>query len=143
MNFQNQINSITDNLSITNNEVEILDLLVDTNNMFYNYSKNKVVSFIHEQDYHLILYNAQLSDRGFTMYSVANFCEHEEDLILLRNVFDKTIHDGFNDYLMRMAKSKVEDIFYMRNTFRALFKKPKPTDDYEVTYPTFPSTLIH
>jgi len=143
MNFENQINNITDNLSITNNEVDILDLLVDTNNMFYNYSKNKVVSFIHEQDYHLVLYNAQLSDRGFTMYSVANFCEHEEDLILLRHVFDKTIHDGFNDYLMRMAKSKVEDIFYMRNTFRALFKKPKPTDDYEVTYPTFPSSLIH
>ena len=143
MNFENQINNITDNLSITNNEVDIIDLLVDTNNMFYNYSKNKVVSFIHEQDYHLVLYNAQLSDRGFTMYSVANFCEHEEDLILLRHVFDKTIHDGFNDYLMRMAKSKVEDIFYMRNTFRALFKKPKPTDDYEVTYPTFPSSLIH
>ena len=143
MNFENQINNITDNLSITNNEVDILDLLVDTNNMFYNYSKNKVVSFINEQDYHLVLYNAQLSDRGFTMYSVANFCEHEEDLILLRHVFDKTIHDGFNDYLMRMAKSKVEDIFYMRNTFRALFKKPKPTDDYEVTYPTFPSSLIH
>ena len=143
MNFENQINNITDNLSITNNEVDILDLLVDTNNMFYNYSKNKVVSFIHEQDYHLVLYNAQLSDRGFTMYSVANFCEHEEDLILLRHVFDKTIHDGFNDYLMRMAKSKVEDIFYMRNTFRALFKKPKPTDDYEVRYPTFPSSLIH
>lgn len=143
MHFQNQINNITDNLRITNNEVEILDLLVDTNNIFYDYSKNKVVSFIHEQDYHLVLYNAQLSDRGFTMYSVANFCEHEEDLILLRNVFDKTIHDGFNDYLMRMAKSKVEDIFYMRNTFRALFKKPKPTDDYEVTYPTFPSSLIH
>ena len=143
MNFENQINNITDNLSITNNEVDILDLLVDTNNMFYNYSKNKVVSFIHEQDYHLVLYNAQLSDQGFTMYSVANFCEHEEDLILLRHVFDKTIHDGFNDYLMRMAKSKVEDIFYMRNTFRALFKKPKPTDDYEVTYPTFPSSLIH
>lgn len=143
MNFENQINNITDNLRITNNEVDILDLLIDTNNMFYNYSKNKVVSFIHEQDYHLVLYNAQLSDRGFTMYSVANFCEHEEDLILLRHVFDKTIHDGFNDYLMRMAKSKVEDIFYMRNTFRALFKKPKPTDDYEVTYPTFPSSLIH
>lgn len=143
MHFQNQINNITDNLRITNNEVEILDLLVDTNNIFYDYSKNKVVSFIHEQDYHLVLYNAQLSDRGFTMCSVANFCEHEEDLILLRNVFDKTIHDGFNDYLMRMAKSKVEDIFYMRNTFRALFKKPKPTDDYEVTYPTFPSSLIH
>jgi hypothetical protein len=143
MNFENQINNVTDNLSITNNEVEILDLLVDTNNMFYDYSKNKVLSFIHDQDFHLVLYNAQLNDRGFTMYSVANFCEHEEDLVLLRNVFDRTIQDGFNDYLMRMAKSKVEDIFYMRNTFRALFKKPKPADDYEVTYPTLPSSLIH
>jgi hypothetical protein len=143
MNFENQINNVTDNLSITNDEVEILDLLVDTNNMFYDYSKNRVVSFIHIQDYHLVLFNAQLTDRGFTMYSINNFCEHEEDIVLLRNVFDRTIKQGFNDYLMRMAKSKVEDIFYMRNTFRALFKKPKPTDDYEVTYPTLPSSLTH
>ena len=143
MNFEIQNNNVTENLSVTNNEVEILDLLVDTNNMFYDYSKNKVVAFIHEQDYHLILYNAQFNDRGFTMYSISNFCEHEDDIVLLRNVFDRTIHNGFNDYLMRMAKSKVEDIFYMRNTFRALFRKPKPNDDYEIKYPTLPSSLIH
>ena len=143
MNFENQINNVTDNLSITNNEVEILDLLVDTNNMFYDYSKNKVVSFIHEQDYHLVLYNAQVLDRGFTMYSITNFCEHEADIVLLRNVFNQTIQDGFSDYLMRMAKSKVEDIFYMRDTFRALFKKPKSIDDYEVIYPTLPSSFTY
>jgi hypothetical protein len=143
MTLENQFKAVTTNLSITNSEVNILDLLVDTNNMFYDYSKNRVVSFIHEQDYHLVLYNAQAEDRGFTMYSVENFCEHEEDLVLLRNVFDRTIKDGFNDYLMRMAKSKVEDIFYMRNTFRALFKKPKPNDDYEVVYPSLPSSLTH
>jgi hypothetical protein len=143
MTIKNQFKAVTDNLSITNNEVAILDLLVDTNNMFYDYSKNRVVAFIHEQDYHLVLYNAQAQDRGFTMYSVEDFCEHEEDLVLLRNVFERTIQEGYNDYLMRMAKSKVEDIFYMRNTFRALFKKPKPNDDYEVIYPTLPSSLTH
>ena len=143
MNFKDQRNNITDNLYITNDEVKILDLLVDTSNMFYNYSKNRVVSFIHEQDYHLVLYNAQLEDRGFTMYSIYNFCEHEEDIVLLRNVFDKAIHDGYNDYLIRMAKSKVEDIFYMRNTFRALFRKSKPDNDYEVIYPPLPSSFTH
>jgi hypothetical protein len=143
MSLTNQISNVTDNLSVTNNEVKILDLMVDTNNMFYDYSKNKVISFIDQQDYHLVLYNAQLTDRGFTMYSISNFCEHEEDIVLLRNVFNKTIQDGFNDYLMRMAKSKVEDIFYMRNTFRALFKKPRPSNDYEVTYPTLPSSMTY
>jgi hypothetical protein len=135
MNIENQTQTITDNLNVTNNEVEILDLLVDTNNMFYDYSKNKVVAFIHEQDYHLILFNAQLNDRGFTMYSVTDFCQNEADLVLLRNVFNRTIQEGFNDYLMRMAKSKIEDIFYMAATFRALFNKPKPMDDYEIKYP--------
>lgn len=143
MNVANNNNNITANLTITNNEVEILDLLVDTNNMFYDYSKNKVVAFIKDQDYHLVLYNAQLTDRGFTMYSVSDFCEHESDLILLRNVFNRTIQNGLNDYLLRMAKSKVEDIFYMTNTFRALFNKPKPTDDFEIPFPSLPSSLIH
>ena len=143
MNFENQINNITDNLIITNKEVEILDLLVDTNNMFYDYSKNKVISFIHEQDYYLVLFNAKSEDKGFTMYSIFNFCEHEEDIVLLRNVFERTIREGYNDYLIRMAKSKVEDIFYMRNTFRALFKKSKPDNDYEVIYPSLPSSFTH
>jgi hypothetical protein len=143
MNLENQINNVTDNLSTTNNEVKILDLLVDTNNMFYDYSKNRVVSFIHDQDYHLVLFNAHLTDRGFTMFSITNFCEHQADLVLLRNVFDRTIQDGFNDYLIRMAKSKIEDIFYMTATFRALFKKPKAQDDYEVTYPTLPSSFTY
>jgi hypothetical protein len=143
MNIENQTQTITDNLNVTNNEVKILDLLVDTNNMFYDYSKNKVIAFIHEQNYHLILFNAQLNDRGFTMYSVTDFCQNEADLVLLRNVFNRTIKDGFNDYLMRMAKSKIEDIFYMAATFRALFNKPKPMDDYEIKYPTLPSSLTY
>jgi hypothetical protein len=143
MNIENQTQTITDNLNVTNNEVKILDLLVDTNNMFYDYSKNKVVAFIHEQNYHLILFNAQLNDRGFTMYSVTDFCQNEADLVLLRNVFNRTIQEGFNDYLMRMAKSKIEDIFYMAATFRALFNKPKPMDDYEIKYPTLPSSLTY
>ena len=143
MNTKNQIQCVTDNLNITNNEIEILDLLVDTNNMFYDYSKNRVISFIHEQDYHLILFNAKVNDRGFTMYSVTDFCQHEADLVILRNVFNRTIQNGFNDYLMRMAKSKVEDIFYMTATFRALFNKPKQTDDYEITHPTLPSSLTY
>lgn len=143
MNLENQINNVTENLSTTNNEVKILDLLVDTNNMFYDYSKNKVVSFMHEQDYHLVLFNAQLTDRGFTMYSITNFCEHPADVVLLRNVFDRIIQDGFNDYLIRMAKSKIEDIFYMTATFRALFKKPKAQDDYEVIYPNLPSSFTY
>jgi hypothetical protein len=143
MNIENQTQIITDNLNVTNNEVEILDLLVDTNNMFYDYSKNRAISFIHDRDYHLVLFNAQENDRGFTMYSVTDFCEHETDLVLLRNVFNRTIQGGFNDYLIRMARSKVEDIFYMTDTFRALFNRPKPIDDYEIKYPTLPSSLTY
>jgi len=139
--IENQFENVTDNLNITNNEVRILDLLVDTNNIFYDYSKNRVISFIHERDFHLVLYNAQEDDRGFTMYAVEDFCEHESDLVILRNIFERTIQNGLNNYLIRMAKSKVEDIFYMTNTFRALFNKPKSTDDYQVTYPTFISSL--
>ncbi len=140
---QEQITKVTDNLYITNNEVEILDSLVDSKNMFYDFSKNKVVSFISEMDFNLVLYNASNRDSGFTMYVVKNFCEHEGDLVLLRNVFDSILKSGVNDYLMRMAKSKVEDIFYMANTFRALFKKPKSDDDYDVMTPQLPSSLSY
>ncbi|MCU0467632.1 MAG: hypothetical protein MUF58_03450 [Arcicella sp.] len=143
MNIENQFQAISNSLYTTNNEVQIVDLLVDTNNMFYNYSKNRVVSFIHDKDYHLVLFNAQENDRGFTMYTVENFCDHEEDLVLLRNIFAHAIHNGLNTYLMRLARSKVEDFFFMIDTFRALFNKPKAIDDYEVKFPTLPSSLTY
>ncbi|MES2520029.1 MAG: hypothetical protein V4585_18070 [Bacteroidota bacterium] len=143
MTITNQFQTITESLNITNNEVEILDLLVDTHNMFYDYSKNRVISVIHGRDFHLVLYNAQDGDRGFAMYTVENFCEHEGDLVMLRNIFAHAIHNGLNNYLMRLARSKVEDIFYMTDTFRALFNKPKPIDDYEVQYPRLPSSLTY
>lgn len=143
MNIENQFQAISNSLYTTNNEVQIVDLLVDTNNMFYNYSKNRVVSFIHDKDYHLVLFNAQENDRGFTMYTVENFCDHEGDLVLLRNIFAHAIHNGLNTYLMRLARSKVEDFFFMIDTFRALFNKPKAIDDYEVKFPTLPSSLTY
>jgi hypothetical protein len=143
MNIENQFQAISNSLYTTNNEIQIVDLLVDTNNMFYNYSKNRVVSFIHDKDYHLVLFNAQENDRGFTMYTVENFCDHEEDLVLLRNIFAHAIHNGLNTYLMRLARSKVEDFFFMIDTFRALFNKPKAIDDYEVKFPTLPSSLTY
>lgn len=143
MNIENQFQAISNSLYTTNNEVQIVDLLVDTNNMFYNYSKNRVVSFIHDKDYHLVLFNSQENDRGFTMYTVENFCDHEEDLVLLRNIFAHAIHNGLNTYLMRLARSKVEDFFFMIDTFRALFNKPKAIDDYEVKFPTLPSSLTY
>jgi hypothetical protein len=143
MSIENQTQALTKNLYVTNNEVNILDLLVDTGNMIYDYSKNKVLSFMNGRDFYLVLYNSQEDDRGFTMYSVEDFCEHEEDLVLLRNIFDRTIANGLNNYMMRMAKSKIEDIFYMTNTFRALFNKPKPVDDYEVQSPSLPSSFIY
>jgi hypothetical protein len=31
----------------------------------------------------------------------------------------------------------------MAATFRALFNKPKPMDDYEIKYPTLPSSLTY
>ena len=135
MTIENQYQAITNNLMITINEVEIIDLLVDSNNMFYDYTKNKVVSFIQGRDFYLVLFNAQENDRGFTMYTVEDFCEHEEDLVKLRNMFAYAIHNGLNNYLMQVALSKVEDIFYMTDTFKAFFNDPKPIDDYEVQYP--------
>jgi hypothetical protein len=143
MTIENQTQALTKNLSVTNNEVNILDLLVDTGNVIYDYSKNNVLSFMNGKDFYLVLYNAQEGDRGFMMYSVEDFCEHEEDLVLLRNIFDRTIANGLNNYMMRMAKSKIEDIFYMANTFRALFNRPKLVDDYEVQSPILPSSFIY
>lgn len=143
MNMNEQINKVSEHLTVNTNEVEILDTLVDSKNIFYDFSKNRVVSFINGFDFNLVLYNASEGDKGFTMYVVKNFCEHEQELVILRNVFNSIIASGINSFMMRVARSKVEDIFYMTGTFRALFKKPKPAEDYDVSYPTLPSSLSY
>ncbi|MFC0186223.1 hypothetical protein SAMN04515674_11872 [Pseudarcicella hirudinis] len=128
-------------LYVTKEEVEIIDSLVDSQQMFYDFSKNKVVSFIQETDFHLVIYNADENDKGFTMYIVKDFCNHEEELVYLRNIFQALVQQGVNIHTMRAARSKVEDIFYMLETFRALFHKQKSSDDS--TPYSLPDSIMH
>lgn len=127
-----QSKQLTKNLNLTNNEVEILDLLVDSQNMFYDYSKERVISFMHDTDFHLVLFRPEKNKKNFQMYTVKNFCENETDVVVLRNIFDKQLQADIDNYMMRTARGRAESMFHMIDTFRALFHQPKVAEDFEL-----------
>ena len=128
MKFQPTIRVITD-------EVAIIDCLVDHGEMFKKFDQDKVASFLVNEDFHLAFYfvNSSFENR-FVMYAVDNFSENEECMSYLLNHINEQIKENNNTYIMKHAKSKVLDMLYMTDTFRALFGKKQVSQEGELLY---------
>lgn len=116
-------NLITPNLYSTRDEVAIVDCLADHNEFPKSLEHNQVVSFFNGEDFHLVLYFANPTDRGFQMYVVRDFSIHVEEMCMLSSSFAQVIRDGSNIHQMAKAKNRVDDLIYMSDTLRAAFGK--------------------
>lgn len=126
-------------LRIVSDDVAIIDCLVDNNEMFKTFDTNKTASFIVGEDYHLVFYfaDSKLENR-FMMYIVDDFSENEECMGYVLNHLDEQIRQNNEEnshfFMMKQAKSKVLDVLYMTDTFRALFGKNKVEEKNEMQY---------
>lgn len=126
-------------LRIVTDDVAIIDCLVDNNEMFKTFDTNKTASFIVGEDYHLVFYfaDSKLENR-FMMYIVDDFSENTECMGYILNHLDEQIHENKEEnshfFMMKQAKSKVLDVLYMTDTFRALFGKNSTQEASELSY---------
>ena len=126
-------------LRIVTDDVTIIDCLVDNNEMFKTFDTNKTASFIVGEDYHLVFYfaDSKLENR-FMMYIVDDFSENEDCMGYILNHLDEQIKENKQEnshfFMMKQAKSKVLDVLYMTDTFRALFGKNTKYETNELSY---------
>ena len=126
-------------LRIVTDDVAIIDCLIDNNEMFKTFDTNKTASFIVGEDYHLIFYfaDSQIENR-FMMYIVDDFSENESCMGYVLNHLDEQIKENSQEnnhyFMMKQAKSKVLDVLYMTDTFRALFGKNTTHEASELSY---------
>ena len=126
-------------LRIVTNDVAIIDCLVDNNEMFKTFDTNKTASFIVGEDYHLVFYfaDSQVENR-FMMYIVDDFSENTECMGYILNHLDEQIKENKQEnshfFMIKQAKSKVLDVLYMTDTFRALFGKNTTHETSELSY---------
>jgi hypothetical protein len=126
-------------LRIVTNDVAIIDCLVDNNEMFKNFDTNKTASFIVGEDYHLVFYfaDSQLENR-FMMYIVDDFSENTDCMGYVLNHLEEQIRENSQEnnhyFMLKQAKSKVLDVLYMTDTFRALFGKNTAQETSELSY---------
>jgi hypothetical protein len=126
-------------LRIVSDDVAIIDCLVDNNEMFKTFDTNKTASFIVGEDYHLVFYfaDSQLENR-FMMYIVDDFSENTECMGYILNHLEEQIKENKEEnsrfFMMKQAKSKVLDVLYMTDTFRALFGKNTAQEASELSY---------
>lgn len=126
-------------LRIVTDDVAIIDCLVDNNEMFKSFDTNKTASFIVGEDYHLVFYfaDSKLENR-FMMYIVDDFSENVDCMAYVLNHLDEQINQNKEEnshfFMMKQAKSKVLDVLYMTDTFRALFGKNKETENTQMHY---------
>jgi hypothetical protein len=128
MNIQPTLRIITD-------DVAIIDCLVDHGEMFKSFDTNKTTTFLVDEDLHIVFYfvDSKLENR-FMMYIVDNFTENQDCMTLVLNHLTAQIKIDNHTYIMKQAKSKVLDMLYMTNTFRALFGKNKEEETNEMYF---------
>ena len=117
-------------LRIVSDDVAIIDCLVDHNEMFKSFTTNKTTTFLVDEDLHIVFFfaDSQLENR-FLMYIVDNFTENQDCMSMILNHLEKQIQNDNHLYIMKQAKSKVLDMLYMTNTFRALFGKKEESNE--------------
>ncbi len=122
-------------LRIVSDDVEIIDNLVDHGEMFKTFDTNRTTTFLVDEDLHIVFYFADSTlENRFLMYIVDNFTENQDCMAMVLNHLEEQITDGNHTYIMKQAKSKVLDMLYMTNTFRALFGKDKTQETNELYY---------
>jgi hypothetical protein len=127
--------SIQPTLRIVSDDVAIIDCLVDHGEMFKSFDTNKTATFLVEEDFHIVFYFADSNlENRFMMYIVDDFTENQDCMALVLNHLEKQIAEGNHLNMMKQAKSKVLDMLYMTNTFRALFGKNKTKTANELYY---------
>ena len=119
-------------LHVTKDEVEIIDTLVDNNLMFTDFSRNRVLCFMRDEDLCLVMYFALDYDRGFVMYVVRDFSTHVRTMMWLTTIFKQLVSEGYNEDMMLDAIHQVQNMIGMAPTFRAVFNKSyAEEDEYE------------
>ncbi len=127
--------NIQPTLHIVSDDVAIIDCLVDHGEMFKLYDTNKTTTFLVDEDLHIVFYFAESKlENRFMMYIVDNFTENQDCMELVLNHLTEQIKNDKHIYIMKQAKSKVLDMLYMTNTFRALFGKNKEEKTNEMYY---------
>lgn len=108
-------------LYVTDDEAEIIDLLVDNQQMPKDFSKDCFVSFLRERDFIIALFFAKGDDRGFQLFIVEDFAFNVPTMKILADSFDTLIDEGFNPPMLAIAKGQITEIIAMAATYRLLF----------------------
>ncbi len=130
MNYQPPV-YLTPHLYMTNEEVAIVDGLIDHREMPEKFDTNRVITYFEGHDFCLVLYFADLKDRGFQKYVVRDFSVNVEEMCMLSDSMTKMIAAGVNVHLLSQAKNKIDNVIHMSGTFRALFGKKEAAEAEE------------
>jgi hypothetical protein len=122
MNYQPPV-YLTPHLYMTNEEVAIVDALIDHHEMPQKFDRDRVISYFEGENFCLVLYFADLHDRGFQKYVVNDFSVNVEEMCYLSSSLSKMIESGYNIHLLSQARNCVDAMIQMSGTFRALFGK--------------------
>ncbi|MFC0183271.1 hypothetical protein SAMN04515674_105236 [Pseudarcicella hirudinis] len=117
------------NISVIQEDGEIIDCLVDNQAMPKDLSASQTISFFEDQNFHIVLFLTENAHKSLMMMVVRDFAENIEDLLTLSEYFRLKINEGKFINPMKSAKDKVDNIIYMTDTFRALFGKKDPEND--------------
>jgi hypothetical protein len=103
------MNTILPNLYISDDELEIIDLLVDNGQMPLAFTKDQSICFLQNNNFILVLFFTSKDDRGFQLFEVSDFKENRETMYQLAISLEIFIKEGFNPKIINQAKGMIRE----------------------------------
>lgn len=115
---------LTPHLYMTNEEVAIIDALIDHHEMPSQFDTNRVISYFEGENFCLVLYFADIHDRGFQKYVVNDFSVNVEDMYILSASLRNMIVLGCNVHLLSLSQKPCgQPDLYVRHFSGTLWQK--------------------
>jgi len=106
-------------ITILENNEEIYSLLEHTENLFTDFSLDKVLAFENEDDFCVVLYAS--SNRNFRAFIAAAYLQQTEALPVLLETIQEYPQENVSAALLEEAAKMVEDKMHSQNNSRFYF----------------------
>ena len=99
-------------IKFIDNDLEIIDLITDAGIKHIDDNTNRVLTFLLNDNFHLLTYFATKGDKGFIILKIEdyrnNLFEFDNLLFLLR----KELETGNNEIILKEAIKQVENVYF-------------------------------
>jgi hypothetical protein len=98
------------NIYVTQDDLEILDYITDAGIKHTDDNKHRVITFLLNDSFHLVIFFSSPGDKGFVMFKIGDIKNNIEEVKNLKLMLQELLKTGSNKEILNKAIAQVEEM---------------------------------